>query len=80
MSEPLTSAQEMLQRYRNVFGSSEGRIVLGDIMSMGHYFETINPNDPIMAAEHNMAEVIARMAGLFNPLYAQLGLGSEKEK
>ena len=73
-------AREMQQRYRNVFGSAEGRIVLGDIMSLGHYFENINPNNPVMAAEHNFVEVIARMAGLFDSLYPQLGLEVRKEQ
>ena len=74
MTPPLTPEQEMQQRYRNVFNTSEGRLVLGDIMQLGHFCDNINPHDPVAVAERNFAMVIARMAGLYDPLYAQLGL------
>ena len=65
-------------RYRNVFGTAEGRIVLGDILTLGHFGETLNPLDPVAVAEHNAAIVIARMAGAFDPLYTELGMTKEK--
>ena len=75
---PLTPAQEMQQRYKNTFSTSEGIKVLGDIATLGHVFDTISPDDVAKVAERNFAIVIMQMAGAFDPLYAQLGLGSEK--
>ena len=80
MSTPSrTPAQEMLQRYRNVFGTNEGRIVLGDLFARGHLGITLNPDNPVMVAEYNFALVIVTMAGLFDPLYPQLGLELRKD-
>lgn len=70
---------EVQQHYRNVFGTSEGRHVLGDILTLGHFGETLNPNDPIQVAEYNFAVVIARMAGAFDRIYPQVGLVKEGE-
>jgi len=78
MPEPRDPAKEMQQRYKNVFGTTEGRIVLGDILTLGHFGETLNPTDPVQVAEHNAAVLIARMAGAFDSLYKQLGM-IEKE-
>ena len=74
MDKPLTPAQEMQQRYRNVFTSGEGMLVLGDIATVGHVFDTIIPDDTAKVAERNFALVIMQMAGVFDPLYSQLGL------
>ena len=71
---PLTPEQEMQQRYHNVFGSAEGRIVLGDIATVGHVFDSINPRDPVLVAERNFALVILRMAGALDLVYSQLGI------
>lgn len=76
---PRDPAREMQQRYRNVFGTPEGRIVLGDILTLGHFGETLNPADPIAVAEYNAAIIIARMAGAFDPMFQHLGM-VEKEK
>jgi len=65
---------EMQQYYRNVFGTGEGQRVMGDILTVGHFGETIDPNDPVKVAEYNFAIVIARMAGVLDPLYQQLGM------
>lgn len=70
---------EMIQRYRNVFGTAEGRIVLGDILTLGHFGETLNPSDPVIVAEHNAAVLIARMAGAFDPIWQYLGLTEENK-
>lgn len=75
---PLTPEQEMQQRYRTVFASGDGHLVLGDIATVGHVFDTLNPEDVAKVAERNFALVILQMAGAFDPLYAQLGLGTEK--
>jgi hypothetical protein len=71
----MTSAEEMLQRYRNTFGTAEGHIVLGDIATLGHVFDTLDPLDVAKVAERNFAVVILQMAGAFDTLYPQLGLG-----
>ena len=70
-------AREMQQRYRNTFSTGEGRRVMGDILTLGHFGETIDPNNPAAVAEHNFAVVIARMAGVFDGLYRELGMDKE---
>lgn len=77
---PLTPEQEMQQRYRNLFHTPEGMLVAGDIATVGHVFDTIVPEDVAKVAERNFALVILRMAGVFDPLYTQLGLEVAKEK
>lgn len=69
-----TPEQEMLQRYRNVFGTSEGHLVLGDIIRLGHVFDNIDPHDPVLVTERNFALTIARMASAFDMVYPTLGL------
>ena len=44
--DPTRAAREMQQRYRNVFGTAEGRMVLGDILDVGHFGMALDPNDP----------------------------------
>ncbi len=80
MNPPKSPEEIMLQLYHNVFGTAEGKRVLGDICTVGHVFDTILPDDVAKVAERNFALVILQMAGALDPLYAQLGLGSEKEK
>ena len=80
MTSPMTPEQEMQQRYRNVFGSREGMLVLGDIVNVLHFFEAVNPTDVVMNTERSCALVIMQMAGAFDPLYPQLGLEIAKEK
>lgn len=73
---PLTPEQEMLQRYRNVFGTAEGHIVLGDIATLGHVFDTVDPNSPVLVTERNFALVILQMAGALDQLYIMLGMAT----
>ena len=75
----MTPEQEMQQRYKNVFGSSEGKLVLGDIASVGHVFDTLNPEDVAKVAERNFALVIMQMAGAFDSLYLQLGIATKEQ-
>lgn len=81
MSQPSKTpeelAKEMQQRYRNVFGSAEGLIVLGDILKLGRFAVNIDPNDPILVTEKNFAETIARTAGAFDSIYTELGMTKE---
>lgn len=79
MDKPLTPAQEMQQRYHNVFGSREGQIVLGDIARLFHLFDAVEPSDVIMNTQRSCALVILQMAGALNPLYIQLGLETQAE-
>ena len=75
MPEP----KEMQQLYKNVFGTAEGRVVLGDILTKGHYGVTLDPENRDQVAEYNFALVIGTLAGAFDQIYNQLGM-SEKEK
>jgi hypothetical protein len=74
MPEP----KEMQQLYKNVFGSAEGRVVLGDILTKGHYGVTLDPETD-QVAEYNFALVVGTLAGAFDQIYNQLGM-IEKEK
>lgn len=76
MDNPLTPEQEMQQRYRNTFTTSEGMKVAGDIATVGHVFDAIDPNNPVLVAERNFALVILQMAGVLDSLYVQLGIAN----
>lgn len=78
MAEPRNATEEMQSRYRNVFGTAEGRIVLGDILKLGGVFDSVDPTDPAMGAERNFALTIGRTARAFDSLYIELGM-VEKE-
>jgi hypothetical protein len=75
--QPPDPAKDMQQRYKNVFGTPEGRRVLGDILTLGHFGVALNPNDPVEVAEYNLALTIARMAGALDLVYPQVGLAAE---
>ena len=75
-----TDPSDIQQHYRNVFSSSEGRIVLGDILTMCRFGETLNPEDVAAVAEYNVGLTIARMAGAMNLIYPQLGMPVREEK
>jgi len=75
----MNPAQEMQQRYRNVFGTAEGHLVLGDIARLFHFFDAVEPGDVVMNTQRSCALVILQMAGAFNPLYTQLGLETRTE-
>lgn len=80
MAEPKSEDQlrrEKQQMYRNVFGSPEGKMVLGDILTMGHFDVPLNADDPVRLGERSMAITIARMAGGFDALYQQLRMSQE---
>lgn len=71
------AVREMTQRYRNVFGTPEGRAVLGDILTHGHYGVTLDTDNPTQVAEYNFSLLIATRAGIFDPIYQQLGFTKE---
>jgi hypothetical protein len=70
----LQEAKDMQQRYKNVFGTAEGRIVLGDILTLGHFGKTLNADDPVRLGEYSLAVIIAEHAGAFNGLYKDFGM------
>lgn len=74
---PEELAKEMQQRYRNVFGTAEGNIVLGDILTLGHFGEILNPSEDVRLGEYNLAITIARLAGAFNEIYRQHRMNEE---
>jgi hypothetical protein len=57
-------AQEMQEKYRAVFGSGLGLDVLVDMMSMLHYGSTLDPDNPLQIAEHNLAVTILASCGV----------------
>ena len=80
MPEPPDPAKEMQQRYKNVFSTAEGRVVLGDILTLGHFGMIIDPASPqfeALVGERNLAITIAQMAGGFDSLYSELGMVKE---
>jgi hypothetical protein len=77
MPVPNKEYEDMLKRYKNVFGTPEGKIVLGDILTKGHYGVTLDPENAVQISEYNFSLVIATKAGVFDPLYLDLGLMKE---
>jgi hypothetical protein len=68
-------AREMEQRYRNVFGSMEGRQVLGHILKENHYGVPLN--NEVERIEYNVAIAIARMSGIMSEIDALAGIGED---
>lgn len=64
--------RDMLQRYRNVFGTPEGRIVLGDILQMCHFGFGIMTEEARI--EYNVGIAIARMSGMMGAIDALIGI------
>lgn len=64
--------RDMQQRYRNVFGTEEGRTVLGDIMVTCHFGVPLN-NDA-ERIEYNVGVAIARMSGLMGDVDRIMGV------
>ena len=75
---------ELQLQYANTFKSSEGRKVLGDILTLGHFGEILSATPEksleIVVAEFNFAITIARMAGMFDLIYPQVGIAVEGER
>jgi hypothetical protein len=68
-------ARAMEQRYRNVFGTTEGRRVLGDILARNHYGVPLNSDAERI--EYNVAVEIARLSGIMSQIDKLLGIGEE---
>jgi hypothetical protein len=67
--------RDMLQRYRNVFGTPEGRLVLGDILHMCHFGFGISCEEARI--EYNVGIAIARMSGIFGAIDTLIGIREE---
>lgn len=67
--------REMQQRYRNVFSSPEGQIVLGHILSENHFGVPLN-ND-VERIEYNVGVAIARMSGMMGEIDNLLKIGED---
>jgi hypothetical protein len=67
--------RDMEAYYRNVFGSAEGRKVLGDIMAFCHFGKLLN--DETERVEYNVGVAIARMSGIMSEIDQQLGIGED---
>lgn len=65
--------KEMRQRYRNVFGSLEGRIVLRDILSGCHFAVSLNSEEERI--RYNVGIAIAHMSGIVDAIDQLLGIG-----
>lgn len=64
--------QEMEQLYRNVFGSAEGRKVLGHILAANHFGVPLN--NEVERIEYNVGVAIARMSGIMSEVDSLLGI------
>jgi hypothetical protein len=58
--------EDMMQRYRNVFGTGEGKIVLHDLLTMCHFGVTLDPENVVQVAEYNVGLVVASKAGVLD--------------
>jgi hypothetical protein len=71
-------ARDNQQRYKNVFGTPEGKLVMADILfTQGHLGDNIDPTDPVAMANMQFAVTLARTAGVFDVLYRYLGMGKD---
>ena len=68
-------SRDMQLRYRNVFGSAEGRKVLGDILDLCHFGVPLN--NETERIEYNVGVAIGRMSGIFGDIDVLLNIGEE---
>lgn len=57
---------DLTAKYRAVFGNVMGQEVLADILSMTHFGNTLNPDNPAQIAEHNVGIAILAKMGVFS--------------
>lgn len=57
---------ELMAKYRLLFGTSLGQDILSDILSLTHFGETLNPDNPAMIAEYNVGVAILAKMGVFS--------------
>jgi hypothetical protein len=73
--KPFKRRREMEQLYRNVFGSPEGRVVLGDILRENHFGVPLNSD--AQRIEYNVGVTIARMCGIMGEIDTLLKIGED---
>jgi hypothetical protein len=64
--------REIEQTYRYVFGSVEGRRVLGDILSFCHFGKLLSTDEERI--EYNVGIAIARMSGIMSQVDVLAGI------
>lgn len=62
-------------RYRNVFGTAEGRVVLGDILAFCHFGRLVSNDEE--RVEYNVGVAIARMSGMMGEIDVLLKIREE---
>jgi hypothetical protein len=62
-------------RYRNVFGSPEGRVVLGDILAFCHFGRLVASDEE--RVEYNVGVAIARMSGIMSEIDVLMKIGED---
>ena len=67
--------REREQLYRNVFGSPEGRVVLGDILAFCHFGRLLNNDEE--RTEYNVGVAIAGMSGIMSEIDVLLKIGED---
>lgn len=65
--------KQMRQRYRNVFGTAEGRVVIGNILTRFCNFGLVL-NDDIDRIEYNLGLAIAEMSGIMAEIDRIVGI------
>ncbi len=74
-TERARKERDNLQRYKNVFGTPEGRKVLGDILLTCHWGVPLNSD--VERIEYNVGVAIARMSGIMSVIDKQLGIAED---
>lgn len=67
--------RDMELRYRNVFGSPEGRVVLGDILAFCHFGRLVASDEE--RVEYNVGVAIARMSGIMSEIDVLMKIGED---
>jgi len=67
--------RDMELRYRNVFGSAEGRVVLGDILAFCHFGRLVSNDEERI--EYNVGVAIARMSGMLTEVDQLMKIGED---
>lgn len=76
---------ELTAKYRMVFGNAMGQEVLADILSMTHFGNTLNADNPQQIGEYNIGIAILAKMGVFsrgtkNQVIKALGAVTPNEK
>ena len=58
--------KEITEKYRTIFGSPMGQEVLADILTMTHFGETLNGDNPHQIGQFNIGMAILAKMGVFS--------------